>query len=198
MFKSLTIPWKVLVTLASVSILLAACAANGPASSTTGSSELATPSSGTGAEQVPTIEVGQAQTQPTESVAQAPTTAAATEAPTAEIATAAPTAEMATAAPTTTEATEAPTTAAGAVQAPTVEATTVSTTTAVTPEATVASSAGVTSTTPSATPVGTPSTLPVTGGSDDGAAGASIILLALGAVLLLGAFSLASARRSHQ
>lgn len=78
---------------------------------------------------------------------------------------------------------QAPTAEAGASQAPTIEATSVPTTTAATP--TVASSAGVTATTPTATPVSTPSTLPVTGGSDDDAAALSLILIALGVMLLL-------------
>ncbi len=195
MFKSITIPWKGLAVTVILSLLVVACA---PAaqSPTTGLSELATPASGTGAEQVPTAEVGQAQTQPTESVAQAPTTEAATEAPTTAAATEAATTEAPTteaATPSASIVTEAPTTAAGAA-APTVAATAEST---ATPEATVASSAAVTATTPAATAVSTPSTLPVTGASDDGTAALSLVLIALGVVLLFGVLGLAFARREH-
>ncbi len=70
----------------------------------------------------------------------------------------------------------------------------VPTTMAATPEATVASSEGLTATTPSATAVSTPSTLPVTGASDDGTAALSLILVALGVGLLLSALGFAFAR----
>ena len=187
MFKSTTIPWRALTVLVIASILLAACSSAGQAP-TTEFSELATPagSSETGAAQAPTVDLSQAQTQPTESVAQAPLGEATTEAPTSTESTAAATPEAAT---------EAPTTAAGAAQAPTIEPTVAPTTPEATPEATAASSTGVTSTTPGATPVGTPSTLPVTGGSDDAAAGLTLIMLALGVVFLLGALGFAFARR---
>jgi hypothetical protein len=51
--------------------------------------------------------------------------------------------------------------------------------------------------TPGATPVGTPSTLPATGGSDDGAAALSLLLMATGAVILAGLAGLAASRRSR-
>jgi hypothetical protein len=51
--------------------------------------------------------------------------------------------------------------------------------------------------TPKATIVGTPSTLPTTGGSDDGMAVLSLVMLALGAVLLLGAAGTAWSRRAR-
>ena len=51
--------------------------------------------------------------------------------------------------------------------------------------------------TPSATPVSTPSTLPTTGGSDDGSAALSLLLMAAGAVILASLAGLAVSRRSH-
>ena len=51
--------------------------------------------------------------------------------------------------------------------------------------------------TPQATIVGTPSTLPTTGGSDDGSAALSFLVLALGAVILLGVASVALSRRTR-
>ena len=52
---------------------------------------------------------------------------------------------------------------------------------------------------PLATPtaVSTPGTLPTTGGSDDGTAALSLLVVAVGAVLILGAFTLALSRRTH-
>ncbi len=64
-----------------------------------------------------------------------------------------------------------------------------------TPEATVAAPAVSPLATPGVT--GTPSTLPTTGGSDDGAAALSLIVVALGALILLGAFGLAMSRRTR-
>ncbi len=98
------------------------------------------------------------------------------------------------------------------------EATTVSTDTPVptsaatdTPEPTMAATAAATTTvtatavapavsplaTPSTTPISTPSTLPTTGGSDDGSAALSLLLIAAGAVILIGALGLATSRRTH-
>ena len=51
--------------------------------------------------------------------------------------------------------------------------------------------------TPQATPKGTPSTLPTTGGSDDGTAAMSLLLVGAGAVILIGALGLALSRRSR-
>ncbi len=51
--------------------------------------------------------------------------------------------------------------------------------------------------TPAATAVGTPSILPKTGGENDGAAALGGIVLALGALILLGAFGLALSRRTR-
>ncbi len=48
---------------------------------------------------------------------------------------------------------------------------------------------------PLATPVGTPGTLPTTGGSDDGTAALSLVLVAAGAVILVGVLGLAMSRR---
>jgi hypothetical protein len=50
---------------------------------------------------------------------------------------------------------------------------------------------------PRPTAISTPSTLPTTGGSDDGTAALSLFVLAVGAVLLLGGFGLALSRRPH-
>ena len=51
--------------------------------------------------------------------------------------------------------------------------------------------------TPQATPQATPSTLPTTGGSDDGTAALSLLLVVAGAVILAGALGLALSRRSR-
>ncbi len=52
--------------------------------------------------------------------------------------------------------------------------------------------------TPSATPVSTPSTLPTTGGSDDGTAGLSLLLIGAGALIILASLAgLAVSRRSR-
>jgi hypothetical protein len=51
--------------------------------------------------------------------------------------------------------------------------------------------------TPKATIVGTPSTLPTTGGSDDGAAVVGLLALTLGAMLLLGAAGVARSQRTR-
>ncbi len=51
--------------------------------------------------------------------------------------------------------------------------------------------------TPSATPVSTPSTLPTTGGSDDGSAALSLLLMAAGAIILLSLAGFAVSRRSR-
>jgi hypothetical protein len=45
--------------------------------------------------------------------------------------------------------------------------------------------------------VSTPSTLPATGGSDDGTAALGTLVIILGAVLVLGGFGVALSRRSH-
>ncbi|HTP10138.1 MAG TPA: hypothetical protein VMP08_17915, partial [Anaerolineae bacterium] len=72
-----------------------------------------------------------------------------------------------------------------------------------TPEPTVAATATAVApavsplATPSATPVSTPSTLPITGGSDDGTAAFSLLLIAAGAVILVGVFGLALSRRTR-
>jgi hypothetical protein len=52
-------------------------------------------------------------------------------------------------------------------------------------------------TTPEATAISTPSTLPTTGGGDDGTAMMGLIALVLGILILFGAFGLALSRRSH-
>ncbi len=74
-----------------------------------------------------------------------------------------------------------------------------------TPAPTIAATAEVTSvapavsplSTPSATPVGTPSTLPTTGGSDDGSAALSLLLMGAGAIILASVAGLAVSRRSR-
>ena len=50
---------------------------------------------------------------------------------------------------------------------------------------------------PLATPVGTPSTLPTTGASDDRAGAFSLVLIAAGAVILIGILGLSLSRRPH-
>ena len=70
-----------------------------------------------------------------------------------------------------------------------------------TPEATIAATEVMTSEAPAvsplATPESTPSTLPTTGGNNDMGAALGLILLALGALVLFGAFGLAMSHRSH-
>ena len=86
--------------------------------------------------------------------------------------------------------TPAPTIAATDTPAPTIAAT--DTITSVAPAVSPLA-------TPRATPVGsTPSTLPTTGGSDDGSGALSLLLIAAGAVILVGlAGLLAVSRRSR-
>lgn len=81
-----------------------------------------------------------------------------------------------------------PTTAATDTPEPTVAAT--ATEAAVAPAVTPLS-------TPSATPISTPSTLPTTGGSDDGTAAMSLLLIGAGVVILAGLAGLAMSRRSR-
>ena len=75
-----------------------------------------------------------------------------------------------------------------------------------TPEPTVAATATVAAVapavtpvgTPSATPASTPSTLPTTGGSDDGTAALSLLLIGAGVVIILASLAgLAVSRRSR-
>ena len=66
-----------------------------------------------------------------------------------------------------------------------------------TPMPTATATAVAPAVTPQATPVGTPSTLPKTGGSDDGTAAMSLLLVGAGAVILIGALGLALSRRSR-
>ncbi len=49
--------------------------------------------------------------------------------------------------------------------------------------------------TPGATPAATPSTLPTTGGSDDGTAALSLLLMAAGALILVSVLGMAISRR---
>ena len=51
--------------------------------------------------------------------------------------------------------------------------------------------------TPAATAISTPSTLPKTGGDNTGTATLGLLVFVVGALLILGGFSLALARRTH-
>ncbi len=90
------------------------------------------------------------------------------------------------------QATDTPTPGTSPVTTPTTVATEAATDTPM-PTATAVAPA----VTPQATPVSTPSTLPTTGGSDDGTAAFSLLLVAVGAVILVGALGLALSRRSR-
>lgn len=80
------------------------------------------------------------------------------------------------------------TTAPGGTPVPTV-----STSTTLTP--TQIATAVAPAVSPLATPIGTPSTLPTTGGSDDGSAALSLLLIAAGAVILISLVGLTMSRR---
>ncbi len=95
---------------------------------------------------------------------------------------------------TITTDTPAPTAAATDTPAPTIAATVAATST-VTPTAVAPAVSPLA--TPSATPVSTPSTLPTTGGSDDGSAALSLLLVVAGAVILVGVLGVTLSRRSR-
>ena len=65
-----------------------------------------------------------------------------------------------------------------------------------TPEATTAATVAATAVSPTETAISTPSTLPTTGGSDGGAAILGLVVVAVGALMVVGAVGLIMSRRN--